>query len=63
MSIEQRVTSTTNNAAVDALFDEVAQLRADMNVLRGQVHKIGILSAKLAGIVDKVERVVKRGDA
>lgn len=60
MSVEDSVRGATNNAAVDALFDEVAKLRQEMDALRGQVVKIGKLSAQLAGIVEKVERIVKR---
>lgn len=63
MGIEETVATTTNNAAVDALFDEVTQLRKDLNDLQGQVAKIAKLSTQLARIVEKVELVVRRGRA
>jgi|DEB0MinimDraft_3_1074331.scaffolds.fasta_scaffold01751_11 hypothetical protein len=63
MAPEETVATATNNAAVDALFDEVTQLRRDLNELQGQVTKIAKLSTQLAGIVEKVELVVRRGRA
>lgn len=63
MAIEERVGATTNNAAVDALFDEVVKLRNEMNDLREQVATIAKLSTKLARIVERIELVVRRGRA
>jgi ubiquinone biosynthesis protein UbiJ len=63
MAPEETVATATNNAAVDALFDEVTQLRRDLNELQGQVTKIAKLSTQLAGIVERVELVVRRGRA
>lgn len=63
MGLEETVAKTTNNAAVDALFDEVADLRKELNDLQGQVAKIAKLSTQLARIVERVELVVRRGRA
>lgn len=63
MAIEERVGATTNNAAIDALFDEVVTIRNEMNELRGQVATIAKLSTKLAKIVERIELVVRRGRA
>jgi ubiquinone biosynthesis protein UbiJ len=63
MAPDETVATATNNAAVDALFDEVTQLRRDLNELQGQVTKIAKLSTQLAGIVERVELVVRRGRA
>lgn len=50
----------SENPAVGALFDEVTQLRRDLNELQGQVTKIAKLATHLARIVEKVEIIVKR---
>lgn len=63
MGLEETVAKTTNNASTAALFDEVADLRNELNDLQGQVAKIAKLSTQLARIVERVELVVRRGRA